>query len=81
MQEQIGKITHFFPKIGVAVVELAGTLNAGDEIVIKTKEGEIKQKVESMQMEHKNVDSAKKGQSVGLKVNGEVKPGNPVFKA
>lgn len=76
----IGKITHFYPKIAVAVVELEDTLNVGDTISIERGEEVIEQVVNSMQIEHKNVEEAGKGESIGLKVAGQTKEGAKVFK-
>ncbi|OGI11696.1 translation elongation factor-like protein [Candidatus Micrarchaeota archaeon RBG_16_36_9] len=76
----IGKITHFYPKISVAVIELEDTLNVGDTIFIERGEETFEQKVESMQIEHENIEQAESGQSVGLKVEGQTKEGAKVFK-
>jgi len=76
----VGKVTHFFNKISVAVVELSDTLRVGDEISIEGKVTNIRQKVDSMQIEHKNVEEAKKGQSIGLKVPERVREGDVVYK-
>lgn len=78
---KIGQVTHYYDKIGVAVVELTGELAVGDTIKF-TRGGEelFSQKVESMQMEHENIETATKGQAVGLKVNQGVKDSAEVFK-
>jgi len=76
----VGKIAHFYSKIGVAVLDLSDTLKQGDEIVIEGHGKEVKQKVDSMQIEHQNVPVAKKGQSIGLKTTDVVKEGDLVFK-
>jgi len=76
----VGKIVHFYPKISVAVVELADSLKKGDKIVIERAGQSFEQTVDSMQIEHKNIASAKKGQSVGLKVASATKEGAQVFK-
>ena len=77
----VGKITHYFGKIGVAVVELTAELQQGDNICIESGDACFEQTVESMQVEHKNVAVAEKGTSVGMKVAQEVKPGAKVYKA
>lgn len=77
---KIGKVTHYFDKIGVAVVELASPLASGDTIKISGHDKEFTQEVTSLQVEHEKVDKAKKGDSVGLKVDKEVKSGDEVFK-
>jgi len=76
----IGKITHFYPKIAVAIVELEDTLNVGDKISVERGEETFEQEVKSMQIEHENVDQAEAGQSIGLKVTGQTKEGAKVFK-
>lgn len=81
MEEEIGKITHYFPKINVGVLELTqGKLQSGDTIHVKGHTSDFFQKVESMQVEHASVDSAEVGQSVGLKVEGPVRENDRVFK-
>ena len=76
----IGKITHFYPKISVAVVELEDTLNVGDKISIEKGEESFEQIVESMQIEHENIQQAEAGQAIGLKVTEIAKEGSQVFK-
>lgn len=78
---KVGKVTHYYDKIGVAVVELDGTISVGDAIKF-TRGGEdlFEQNVESIQVEHEKKDSAGKGEVVGLKVNQEVKEGAEVYK-
>jgi putative protease len=79
-KHSIGKITHYFSKIGVAVVEVSGTLKVGDRIVIEGLEGgPVEQTVDSMQVEHASVQEANAGQSVGMKVATKVHPGNSVY--
>jgi|SRR3989344_4792419 len=75
----IGKVTHFFDQISVAVVELKGALNKGDKIKIKGATTDFEQKVESMQIEHDKVDKAKKGDAIGLKVADRVRPNDTVY--
>lgn len=79
----MGTVTHYYDKIAVAVVRMeSGDIKVGDEIKFKDKEGnELTQKVDSMQIEHANIDIAKKGDEFGLKVDKEVRPKTEVFKA
>jgi putative protease len=76
----VGKVTHFFPKISVAVVELCDTLRIGDKIVLEKGDKQVEQIVESMQIEHQPIEEAKAGQSVGLKVVERVNEGFNVYK-
>ena len=75
----IGKITHYFDGISVAVVELTGALNKGDRIKIKGATTDFEQKAESMQIEHEKVDKAKKGDAIGMKVADRVRPNDTVY--
>ena len=77
--KEIGKITHYFGKIGVGVVELTAGLKVGDTIVITGHDKEFEQPVDSMQVEHEQVQEAKKGDAVGLKVSEPVKDGDVVY--
>jgi len=81
MEEEIGKITHYFSKINVGVLELdKGELNVGDTIHIKGHTTDFYQKVESMQVEHQPVDTAKTGEPVGIKVESPVRQNDLVLK-
>ena len=80
-KKPIGKITHFYDKIGVAVVALDAGLKVGDKIKIGKNDKFVEQEVKSMQVEHEKIEKAKKGQEVGLKVKKGVKNGDLVFKA
>lgn len=77
---EVGRVTHFFPKISVAVVELTKPLSVGDTILIKGPTTDFEQVVESMQIEHKNVQQAKAGESIGLKVAERVREKDTVYK-
>lgn len=77
---EIGHITHFFPKISVAVIELTKPLSVGDTILIKGPTTDFEQVVDSMQIEHKNVQQAKAGQSIGLKVAERVRETDTVYR-
>ena len=76
----IGKVSHYFGNIGVAVIDLSDKLEAGDEIRIVGGETDFNQKVESMEVDHKKAEKAKKGDSVGLKVDQKVREGYKVCK-
>ncbi len=77
----IGEITHYFSNIEVAVIKLASPLKEGEEIrVVGGEETDFTQLASSMQIDHKEVKSAKKGDSVGLKVKEKVREGYKVYK-
>jgi len=78
--EQIGSIGHYYSKIGVAVIDLTAKIAVGDTVRIKGVTTDFRQKVESMQIEHANVENAGAGQSIGLKVTDKVREGDLVYK-
>ena len=80
MEKEIGKVTHYFGKINVGIFELKDELNVGDTVHVKGHTTDFKQKIESIQVEHKTVDTAKKGDSVGVKVSEHVREGDIIFK-
>jgi len=77
--KEIGKIAHYFTKIGVAVIELTDKLKVGDTIRIKGATSNFTQTVDSMQIEHEKLEEAKKGHSIGLKVLEHVRQGDTVY--
>ena len=77
----IGKVTHYFSKIGVAVIELSGSLSKGDTVRIVGGEAtDFEQTIDSMEMEHEKIEKAKKGDAIGTKVKEKVREGYNVFK-
>ncbi len=76
----IGKISHYFSNINVAVIDLSGKLKVGETIRIVGGETDFTQQVGSMEAEHEKIKSAKKGDSVGLKVEQKVREGYKVYK-
>ena len=80
MEKQVGRVTHFYKKIGVAIIELSDSLLVGDTIHISGHTTDLMQKVDSMQMEHQTIEKAEKGQVIGLKVTDEARVKDLVFK-
>lgn len=76
----IGRVIHYFDKIQVAVVELSDKLKVGDKIRIVGGEIDFEQMIESMEVDHKKIESAKKGDEVGIKVSEKVRDGYRVYK-
>ena len=78
---KVGKVTHYFDKIGVAVLELTDSLAVGDTIrIVKNDGDDFTMTVQSMQVEHEQIQEAKKGDTVGLKVDQPVKESDEVFR-
>jgi translation initiation factor IF-2 len=81
MEEEIGRVTHYFPKIGVAVIEVTtGTLKVGETIRIKGHTSDFTQAVESLQQEHQSIPEIKKGVSAGMKVKEHVREGDKIYR-
>jgi len=78
---KVGKVTHFYDKISVAIVELDGTLSVGDKIkFVHDGEDMFEQEVKSIQIEHEKKDSAGKGDVIGLGTNEKVQEGTEIYK-
>jgi len=77
----IGKVTHYFSKIEVAVIELSGSLSVGDTIrIVGGEDTDFTQTVDSMEIEHEKMKKAKKGDVVGMKVKDKVREGYKAYK-
>lgn len=79
-EKLIGKIIHYFGNINVGIIELSDGLKVGETIHIKSSTTDFEQAVDSMQVEHQNIEAAKAGDQVGLKVTQKVREGDQVFK-
>lgn len=76
----VGKVTHYFGNLGVAVIELTGELKDGEKIAIEGATTKLEQTADSMQIDKKPVEKAGAGQSIGLKVKDKVRPGDVVYR-
>lgn len=77
---QVGVITHYYDKIGVAVVEVKNQpLKVGDVVQITGHDQEFKQAIDSLQIEHKQVSEVPVGETAGMKVDQAVKEGDRLF--
>jgi putative protease len=79
-EKEIGKVTHYYGHLSVGIVKLKAALSVGDTIHIKGHTTDITQPVDSIQIEHKDVPSAKKGDVIGLKVKDHVREHDVVCK-
>jgi len=80
MEEKlVGKIVHYFGKIQVAIIELTGELKVGDKVHIKGHSTDFEQDITSMQIDHANVEKAKKGDAIGIKVDQKVREEDEVY--
>lgn len=79
MEKKIGEVGHYFGHIPAGIIKLAGKLKKGDKIHFKGATTDFTQEVASLQIDHKNIESGKKGDEVGLKVKERVREGDEVF--
>ena len=80
-EQEIGRISHYFSKAGVAAIELTkGDLSVGDTIRVKGHTSDFTQKIDSLQIDRQSVDKAVPGQSVGIKVAQHTREHDLVFK-
>ncbi len=80
-EKEIGRITHYYNKIGVAVIEMTNdSLNVGDTIHIKGHTTDLTQTVESMQIEHEQIPTIKAGDAAGIRVKDHVREHDIVYK-
>jgi putative protease len=79
-EERIGVVSDYFAHVGVAGIDLEGPLRVGDTIHIKGHTTDMEIVVESMQIEHEQVQEAKTGDAIGIKVPDRCRHGDPVYK-
>lgn len=78
-EKQVGTVTHWYDKIGVAVVKLTGKLAKGARIKIKKGTEEFEDTVSSLQIDHEDVAAAKKGDDAAMKLTQKAKEGSGIF--
>lgn len=79
MEKEVGKVIHWYDKIGVAVIKLSDTLKVGDRVKVKKGDEEFEEAVSSMQLEHEEISSGEKGQEVAVKLSQKTKEGAEVY--
>jgi hypothetical protein len=77
---EIGSVKHFFSKISVAIIDLTAPLSVGERILVKGPSTDFEMTVDSIQIEHKSIQHAESGQSIGLKLTGQAKERDVVYK-
>jgi len=77
---KVGKVTHYYDNLGVAIVELKATLKVGDKIKFEGHGADFEQEVGSLQIDHEKVEKASAGKVVGLKTKQKVREGTEVKK-
>lgn len=79
-EKPIGAVTHFYGGIGVAIIKFNKAVKKGIQVCFKGATTDFSQALDSMQYEHKDIDSAPKGKEVGVKVNDRVREGDELYE-
>lgn len=80
MEKEIGYIEHFFNHISVAALKLTdGTLKVGDTIHVKGHTSDFTEMIKSMQIDNRDVNEAKAGDDVGIKMEGKCRQHDKVY--
>ena len=79
-EKLIGRISHYFGKVSVGIIELSDALKVGDTIHVKGHSADFAQSISSMQIEHADVNEGKPGDSVGIKIDQKVHEHDSVYK-
>jgi translation elongation factor EF-1alpha len=79
-EEPVGKITHYFPHIGVAAATLSGELRVGDQVRVRGHTTDFTETVGSLEIEHQKVDRAGPGDKVAFKVSEKARPGDRLLR-
>ena len=80
MEIQIGRVIHYYKRIGVAVLELTDDLGLGDRILILGHTTDFTQQVNSMEIDHQKIQSAGRGMEVALLVEEPVRKSDRVYR-
>lgn len=78
-EKPIGVVTHYYGGIEVGIVKFKSAVKVGTEIAFRGPTTDFSQKIKSMQYDHKEIATAKKGQEVGVKVEDKVRQGDEVY--
>jgi translation elongation factor EF-Tu-like GTPase len=76
----VGKITHYFPNIGVAAATLTGELKVGDQVRVKGHTTDFTVSIDSLEIEHKKVERAGSGDNVAFRASEKARPGDQVYR-
>ncbi len=79
-EEEIGRVTDYFAKISVAGIDLTGKLHVGETIHIRGHTTDLELVVESLQVEHDQVEEAGAGDKIGIKVSDRCRSGDHVYR-
>ena len=79
-KDLVGKVIHYYDKIGVAIIKLQKSLKVEDKVKFEKGDMSFEQIIESMQLEYEAISEGKKGQDIAVKVDKVVKKDVSVYK-
>lgn len=79
-EKEIGKVSHWYDKINVAVIKLTGALKKGDRVKFKRGQEEFEETIDSLQIDRAPVEAGKKGDEIAMKLSQKVKEGTIACK-
>ncbi|MDD2653505.1 MAG: hypothetical protein PHI86_00120 [Candidatus Omnitrophica bacterium] len=80
-EELVGIITHYFPHVKAGVIKIKkGTISLGDSLHIKGHTTDFIQKINSLEIDRKPIQSATKGKEIGILVKSRVRHNDKVYK-
>ena len=79
-ETEIGEVMTYYANIGVAAIELTGSVKVDDTIIFRGMTTDLEHKIDSVQIEHDSVQEAKTGDQIGVKVPSKVRKNDRVYK-
>ena len=79
-ETEIGEVMTYYANIGVAAIDLTGSVKVGDTIIFRGFTTDMEHKVDGMQIEYESVQEAKAGDQIGIKITGKVRKNDRVYK-
>ncbi|MBW2544374.1 MAG: translation elongation factor-like protein [Deltaproteobacteria bacterium] len=80
-EEKIGEVMKFFAKPSVAAVKItSGELLAGDTVKFTGHTTDFEDRIDSMEIDNKQIEKATAGDYIGIRVSDRVRPGDEMFK-
>lgn len=79
-EKPIGEVTHYYNKIGVAIIKFYKTIPLGTKVKFQGQTTDFTQNITSIQLDHKELSEAPSGKEVGIKVNEKVREGDKIFE-
>jgi len=76
----VGKVIHYFNRLGVAAIEIHREIKTGDTIILLGHTTDITQRICSMEIDHQKIDLARAGQTVAVQLVEPARPGDMVYK-